>query len=88
MIKYVLETLFHKYVQQVVICIYKFDAKPKYKIEPNRDLVLPDKQVLPEVRNQQVLPSKKISQLTFHKSFPLVRDYHITKLDYVFFRQG
>ena len=56
MIKYVLETSLRACIQRAVFCIHKLKAKPSYEIEPNRDLVLRDEKVLPEVRNRPLLP--------------------------------
>ena len=55
--------------ERVVFRIHKFNAKPQYEIEPNRDLVLRDQTVLPEVRNRQLLPREYFSHLTYQNSF-------------------
>ena len=56
MIRYVLETRLRACIQRGVFCIHKLKAKRYYEIEPNRDLVLRDEKVLPEVRNRLLLP--------------------------------
>ena len=43
-------------IQRAAFSMHKCSAKPLFEIEPNRDLVLRDEKVLPEVRNRPLLP--------------------------------
>ena len=65
---YLLEARLRTCIQRAAFCMHKRNAKPEYEIEPNRDLVLRDPKVLPEVRNRPLL----VRELVSHSNFEIL----------------